>query len=73
MRYIDTAQASGTADTPMQRVRLTTAHAHILLTDPATVTSGLALLTEARQLAAGSGLTHQLRAIEAIGEQAGRS
>jgi transcriptional regulator with XRE-family HTH domain len=71
LRYIDIAQASGTADTPMQRVRLATAHAHILLTDTATVTSGLALLSEARQLAVDSGLSHQLRAIEAIGEQAG--
>jgi hypothetical protein len=42
------------------------AHAHILLTDTATVTSGLALLSEAAQLAAESGLSHQLRAIEAI-------
>jgi transcriptional regulator with XRE-family HTH domain len=66
LRYIDTARASGTAATPMQRVRLTTAHAHILLTDTATAASGLALLGEAAQLAAGSGLSHQLRAIEAI-------
>jgi hypothetical protein len=50
----------------MQRVRLTTAHAHILLTDTATITNGLALLSEAAQLAAESGLTHQLRAIETI-------
>jgi fatty acid-binding protein DegV len=66
LRHIDTARASGTAATPMQRVRLATAHAHILLTDTATTDSGLALLTEAAQLAAQSGLSHQLRAIEAI-------
>jgi hypothetical protein len=50
----------------MQRVRLATAHAHILLTDTATATNGHALLSEAAQLAAESGLSHQLRAIEAI-------
>jgi hypothetical protein len=66
LRHIDTARASGTAATPMQRVRLTTAHAHILLTDTATIADGLALLSEAAQLAAESGLTHQLRAIETI-------
>jgi uncharacterized SAM-binding protein YcdF (DUF218 family) len=44
LRYIDTARASGTAATPMQRVRLATAHAHILLTDTATATNGHALL-----------------------------
>lgn len=54
----------------MQHVRLSTAHAHILLTDTATATSGLALLSEASQLAAESGLSHQLRAIEAICQQA---
>jgi tetratricopeptide (TPR) repeat protein len=72
LRYIDIAQASGTAATPMQRVRLSTAHAHILLTDTATHASGLALLGEAAQVAAESGLTHQLRAIEAIRQQAAR-
>ena len=72
LRYIDIAQASGTAATPMQHVRLATAHAHILLTDTATVTSGLALLSEATQLAAESGLSHQLRGIEAIRQDAAR-
>jgi hypothetical protein len=44
---------------------------HILLTDQATHASGLALLGEAAQLAAESGLlSHQLRAIEAIRHQA---
>lgn len=66
LRYIDTARASSTAATPMQRVRLSTAHAHILLSDTATAADGLALLSEAAQLAAESGLSHQLRAIEAI-------
>jgi tetratricopeptide (TPR) repeat protein len=70
LRYIDIAQANGTAATPMQRVRLSTAHGHILLTDQATHASGLALLREAAQRAAESGLSHQLRAIEAIRHQA---
>jgi len=72
LRYIGIAQASGTAATPMQRVRLAAAHAHILLTDTATVASGLALLTEASQLAGQSGLSHQVRAIEAIRQYADR-
>lgn len=56
----------------MQRVRLTTAHAHILLTDTATTANGLALLSDAAQLAAENGLSHQLRAIEAIRQNASR-
>src|ERR1035437_6327346 len=54
----------------MQRVRLSTAHGHILLTAQATHASGLALLREAAQLAAESGLSHQLLAIAAIRHQA---
>ncbi len=65
-RYIDIARASGTAATPMQRVRLNTAQAHILLTSKATHNSGMTLLDQTAQLAADSGLSHQLRAIQAI-------
>ena len=65
-RYIDIARTSGTVDTPMQRVRLDTAHAHILLSDTATHQDGLQLLDEAGGLATASGLTHQLRSIHAI-------
>jgi transcriptional regulator with XRE-family HTH domain len=72
LRYIGTARGSGTAATPMQRVRLAAAHAHILLTDTATEASGLALLSEAAQIAAESGLSHQLRAIEAIRQDTAR-
>jgi transcriptional regulator with XRE-family HTH domain len=68
LRYIGIARASGTAATPMQRVRLATSHAHILLTDNDTRASGLVLLGEAEQIAAESGLSHQLRAIKAIRE-----
>jgi hypothetical protein len=39
----------------MQRVRLSTAHAHILLTDKGTCEHGLALLDQTAQLALSSG------------------
>lgn len=65
-RLIGIAGASGTADTPMQKVRLSTAQAHILLTDAGTRTQGLALLDETAQLAQRCGLSHQLQAIESI-------
>lgn len=69
-RYIALARSSGTADTPLQKVRLSTAQAHILLTDPATRSEGLALLDTAASIAAGSGLAHQLTTIESIRRQA---
>ncbi len=43
-----------------------TAQAHILLTDTATRMQGLALLDDTAQLAQRCGLSHQLRAIQAI-------
>lgn len=66
LHFIDVARSSGADDSPMQRVRLNTAHAHILLSDRATSGQGIALLEETGRLAAGSGLSHQLRSIEAI-------
>ena len=66
LHFIDIARASGADDTPMQRVRLSTAHAHILLTDKATSDNGLALLDQTSQLALASGLSHQLRSIQTI-------
>lgn len=54
----------------MQRVRLSTAQAHILLSDAATYTHGLALLDQTSTLAVESGLSHQFRAIESIRRQA---
>jgi hypothetical protein len=66
LHFIDIAQASGADDTPMQRVRLSTAHAHILLSDEGTCEHGLALLDQTAQLALASGLSHQLRAIQGI-------
>ena len=65
-RFIDVARASGAGDTPMQRVRWSTAQAHILLTDTGTRARGLALLDETIRLAVQCGLSHQLRSIETI-------
>ncbi|MFF0724626.1 hypothetical protein [Streptomyces sp. NPDC004134] len=66
LRFLEIARTSGTPESPMQRVQLTTAQAHILRTDPATRDDGLRLLDDAAQIAARSGLGHQLRSIEAI-------
>jgi tetratricopeptide (TPR) repeat protein len=66
LHFIDIARSSGADDTPMQRVRLSTAHAHILLSDKQTCDHGLALLDQTAQLALASGLSHQLRSIQAI-------
>jgi transcriptional regulator with XRE-family HTH domain len=65
-RLIAVARDSGTDDTPLQKVRLSTAQAHILLTDPATRAEGLTLLDGTAGLAAASGLSHQLTTIESI-------
>ncbi|HEY2265364.1 MAG TPA: helix-turn-helix domain-containing protein [Streptosporangiaceae bacterium] len=65
-RLITTASASGTSGTPMQKVRLSTAQAHILLSDTGTRAQGLALLDETARLALDSGLSHQLQSIESI-------
>ena len=69
-RFIDSARTSGADDTPMQHVRLSTAQAHIMLTDAATRAHGLALLDETAQLAVQCGLSHQLRTIESIRQDA---
>lgn len=66
LHYIDVARQSGTVDSPMQRVRLDTAHGHILLSDPATRNDGLSVLDQAAQVAQQYGLSHQLRSIEGI-------
>jgi hypothetical protein len=54
----------------MQKVRLSTAQAHILLSDTGTRAQGLALLDETARLARDSGLSHQLRSIESIAADA---
>ncbi|MET8513293.1 helix-turn-helix domain-containing protein [Streptomyces sp. NPDC005077] len=66
LHYIDIARGSGATDSPMQRVRLDTAHGHILLSDTATRDDGLLVLDRATRTAAQYGLVHQLRSIEGI-------
>ncbi|QDQ11150.1 helix-turn-helix domain-containing protein [Streptomyces spectabilis] len=66
LHLIDIARSSGTTDSPMQRVRLDTAHGHILLSDTATRDDGLVVLDQAANMAAQYGLVHQLRSIEGI-------
>lgn len=66
LRYIDVALSNRSSDSPMQRVRLDTAHAHILLSDTATQASGQTLLDQAARLSHDFGLSHQLRSIEGI-------
>ncbi|MGR3939262.1 helix-turn-helix domain-containing protein [Streptomyces sp. BRA346] len=66
LQYIDIARSSATVDSPMQCVRLDTAHGHILLSDPATRDDGFSVLDGAAQVARHYGLSHQLRSIEGI-------
>ncbi|MET9478922.1 helix-turn-helix domain-containing protein [Streptomyces sp. NPDC006638] len=66
LHFIDIARSSGTTDSPMQRVRLDTAHGHILLSDAATRDDGLLVLDQATRAAGQYGLVHQLRSIEGI-------
>lgn len=66
LRLIGVACSTGTADLPMQRVRLDTAYGHILLSDPVTLDDGFHVLDDAHKLAAEFGLSHQLRSIEDI-------
>jgi len=66
----DIAVTSGVSVTPLQSVRLSTARAHILLSDRATSTEGLALLEQAAWLAGANGLSHQLRSIQSIRQAA---
>ena len=70
-RLIAVARDSGTDDTPLRKVRLAAAQAHILLTDPATHAEGLTLLDGTAGLAAASGLSHQVSTIESIRRLAG--
>ncbi|MBP2404622.1 helix-turn-helix domain-containing protein [Streptomyces syringium] len=66
LHCIDIARQSSTADTPMQRVRLDTAHGHILLSDRGTQDDGMSVLKQAARTADHYGLNHQLRSIERI-------
>ena len=64
--FIGVALSNVTDGTPMQQVRLSAAHAHILLSDKATCDHGLALLDQTAQLASERRLSHQLGSIRAI-------
>ena len=64
--YIDTARSNGRFETPLQRIQIDTAHAHILVTDPATRSEGQAVLDRASEVATRYGLKHQLRSIKTI-------
>ncbi len=66
LRYMDVALTYRSADSPMQTVRLQTAHAHILLSDGATSGGGLRLLDDAATTSRRFGMSHQLASIEAI-------
>ena len=65
-QLIGVAASAHTDHTPMQQVRLSTAHAHILVSDPATRESGLSLLGTCLTTAMRYGLSHQQRAIRDI-------
>lgn len=52
LHFIDIARDTAVTRSPMQRVRLDTAHGHILLSDPATVDDGLGVLDHAARVAA---------------------
>ncbi|MFF3596292.1 helix-turn-helix domain-containing protein [Kitasatospora indigofera] len=68
-RLIEVARSTSSGDSPMQRVRLTTAHGHILLSDRATAGEGLQVLDTAARQAAQYGMSHQLNSIEGIRRQ----
>lgn len=67
VQYIDVALANRKQDSPLQQVRLDTAHAHVLLNDRATITEAIATLDRAKIQALHYGLTHQSQAIDRIG------
>ncbi|MGW6467042.1 helix-turn-helix domain-containing protein [Streptomyces rubiginosohelvolus] len=68
LRYIETARSAGRPNSPLEHVQLDTAHAHILLSDPATAGEGRTTLAGAAATAGRHGRGHQLRSIEAIRE-----
>lgn len=69
LHHIEVARGILSELAPLQRVRLDTAHAHCLLTDPATRGEGLITLRSSRDLAGHYGLAHQLRSIDRIHAQ----
>ena len=65
-RAIDVALTHRVGETPMQNVRLKTAHAHILLSDRATADNGMTLLEACANISTRYGLLHQLQSIDEI-------
>lgn len=63
---IDVALTHQVNDTPLQKVRLDTAHAHILLSDRATAGNGLTMLDRCARISTRFGLLHQLQSIDRI-------
>lgn len=63
---IDVALTHRVNDTPLQKVRLDTAHAHILLSDRATAAGGLTILDRCARISTRFGLLHQLQSIDGI-------
>lgn len=63
---IDVALTHQVNDTPLQKVRLDTAHAHILLSDRATASNGLTMLDRCARISTRFGLLHQLQSIDRI-------
>lgn len=65
-RAIDIALNHRVGETPLQKVRLETAHAHILLSDQATAESGMSLLEGCARISTEYGLMHQSQSIDGI-------
>jgi hypothetical protein len=65
-RYIERALTHRRHDSPLQQVRLDTAHGHILISDPGTRASGEQVLDIAETTATRYGLSHQVRSIHMI-------
>ena len=63
---IDVALSHRVNDTPLQKVRLSTAYAHILLSDRATAESGMTILDQCAKISGEYRLFHQLHSIESI-------
>ncbi|AXK34815.1 hypothetical protein DVA86_21340 [Streptomyces armeniacus] len=63
---IETARSAGRPNSPLEHVQLDTAHAHILLSDPATADEARATLDRTAATAGRHGLKHQLRSITTI-------
>jgi transcriptional regulator with XRE-family HTH domain len=70
LRGIELARTDGARHSPMQQVRLNTAHAHVLTSDKLTRDAGLTMLEQAAKMALRHQLAHQLRSIENIRQSA---